>query len=83
MAVQASLVLGAACRCAGSGPLQSAWCHDVRRYLPAKVQQVIFCKMSKLQHTLYQGFLASEAVSGGRRLAHLGQQAASRLAWGP
>lgn len=26
--------------------------------------QVIFCKMSALQHSLYKGFLASEAVSG-------------------
>ena len=27
--------------------------------------QVIFCKMSSLQHSLYKGFLASEPVAGG------------------
>ena len=32
---------------------------------PPPSRQVIFCKMSALQHSLYKGFLASEAVSGG------------------
>lgn len=32
--------------------------------LPALRPQVIFCKMTTLQHTLYRGFLASEPVRG-------------------
>ncbi|KAL4421506.1 hypothetical protein ABPG75_010797 [Micractinium tetrahymenae] len=35
----------------------------LKQYLPAKVQEVIFCKMSALQHALYRGFLTSEPVS--------------------
>lgn len=31
--------------------------------------QVIFCKMSALQHSIYKGFLASEAVTGAGRAA--------------
>lgn len=32
-------------------------------------RQVIFCKMSALQHSIYKGFLASEAVTGAGRAA--------------
>ncbi len=38
---------------------------------PATTLQVIFCKMSPLQHALYNGFLGSEpvvAALGGRKL---------------
>ncbi|PSC67575.1 hypothetical protein C2E20_8771 [Micractinium conductrix] len=35
----------------------------LKQYLPAKIQEVIFCKMSPLQLSLYKGFLGSEAVA--------------------
>lgn len=31
-------------------------------YLPAKVEQVVFCRMSGLQQALYKSFLASPSV---------------------
>ncbi|KAI3429643.1 hypothetical protein D9Q98_005729 [Chlorella vulgaris] len=43
----------------------------LKQYLPAKIQEVIFCKMSTLQYALYRGFIASEPVQAaleGRKL---------------
>jgi SNF2 family DNA or RNA helicase len=43
----------------------------LKEYLPQKVQQIIFCKMSPLQLALYKAFLGSESVSAaieGRKL---------------
>ena len=40
------------------------WAHHTP-CLPPCSAQVIFCKMSGLQHALYKGFLASEPVTGG------------------
>ncbi|KAL4855183.1 Protein CHROMATIN REMODELING 25 [Chlorella vulgaris] len=43
----------------------------LKQYLPAKIQEVIFCKMSTLQYALYRGIIASEPVQAaleGRKL---------------
>ncbi|GAB4822557.1 hypothetical protein N2152v2_009603 [Parachlorella kessleri] len=48
----------------------------LKKYLPPKVQQVIFCKMAPLQLALYNGFLRSEPVAAALEGKKLDKDAA-------
>lgn len=59
----------------------SRTCGVMAQYLPPKVEQVVFCKMSPLQLKLYQAFYNSPPVQGllrGGRAAQVKQEAAAR-----